>query len=111
MTSLNQHLIDRLSQIRHEPMGKAYLDGIEFTVGPRRSDRLYGLAEGDAILTPQSLADWLQIPVTTVRELCRKRAQARDRYPLPFFHVGKRVRFNKREVLTWLTKLEAARKN
>jgi excisionase family DNA binding protein len=30
---------------------------------------------------------------------------------MPYFKVGRRVRFNKSEVLTWLTKLEAARKN
>jgi predicted DNA-binding transcriptional regulator AlpA len=65
---------------------------------------------GDDILTPQALADWLQIPISTVRDLCRTRSQTRDQFPLPFLKIGKRTRFNRTEVLSWLSKLEAARK-
>jgi helix-turn-helix protein len=70
----------------------------------------FNMAPDDEILSPQQLSAWLQIPVSTVRELCRSRSQKRDgALALPCFHVGKRIRFNKTAVLTWLTKLEAQR--
>jgi excisionase family DNA binding protein len=64
---------------------------------------------GDELLTPQALAELLQIPVTSVRDLCRRRTQARDKFPLPYLRIGRRMRFNKREVYAWLGKLEGSR--
>ncbi|MBZ5572609.1 MAG: helix-turn-helix domain-containing protein [Acidobacteriia bacterium] len=109
---MNQHLLSRWSQIKAEPVGVSRADGFAPVV-LRREDVTgpTGLQEGDQILTPEGLSEWLQIPVSTVRDLCRKRSQKRDKHPLPFFHVGKRVRFNKTEVMQWLSKLEQARKS
>ena len=67
------------------------------------------MAPGDEILSPKQLGAWLEIPLSTIRDLCRTRSQKRDGHlALPFFRIGKRVRFNKTDVLLWLTKLEAA---
>jgi|SRR6516164_9054498 excisionase family DNA binding protein len=68
------------------------------------------LETNDEILTPAQLGDWLQLSESTIHELCRTRAQER-RNPMPFFKVGRAVRFNKTEVVKWLTNLEAESKN
>ncbi|MBZ5568079.1 MAG: helix-turn-helix domain-containing protein [Acidobacteriia bacterium] len=104
-----KRVIDRLEEIRQrEPAAVIRYTGPfppEIVTGPTMFE------QGDVILSPEGLAEWLQIPLSTVRDLCRARSQKRDRYPLPFFKLGKRVRFTKRQVLEWLSKLEQARKS
>lgn len=106
-----QSLLDRFQQIKKEVLSTGMVGTQKFNV--TRADLLgpTAMQASDEILSPQQLSAWLQVPVSTVRELCRTRAQKRDRYPLPYLKVGKRVRFNKTEVVSWLSKLEQARRN
>ena len=65
---------------------------------------------GDELLTPAQMGEWLQLSESTIHELCRTRAQQK-RNPLPFFKVGRAVRFNKTEIMKWLSQLEAEPSN
>jgi hypothetical protein len=54
------------------------------------------------LLTPQQLAQRLNVPCTWVREKTRKRARLRDENPLPTKRLGKYTRFSWPEVEAWL---------
>lgn len=50
------------------------------------------------ILTPQQLADRLQVSLTWVREKMRHRAK----HPLPAIRLGRYLRFNWADIEVWL---------
>lgn len=55
------------------------------------------ITPGD-ILTPQQLAERLQVPLSWIYEKSRRRQQQ----PLPTFRIGKYIRFSWAAVSTWL---------
>jgi len=54
------------------------------------------------ILTPQQVAERLQLPESWVYEQTRNRASIRIPDPLPHMKVGRYLRFNWSDVLAWL---------
>jgi excisionase family DNA binding protein len=59
------------------------------------------LVTPEPILTPQQVATRLQLPSSaTVYEMTRRRASGRR--PMPFFKVGKFLRFKWSEIERWL---------
>jgi hypothetical protein len=56
------------------------------------------------LLTPVELAAKLNVPQTWVREKTRKRAEERDKDPLPVVRLGKYVRFSWPAIEAWLTR-------
>jgi predicted DNA-binding transcriptional regulator AlpA len=61
------------------------------------------LDPGD-ILTPQQLADRLQVSKSWVFEQTRNRSKVRNKHPLPCLRLGKYLRFSWAAVSEWLTK-------
>lgn len=53
------------------------------------------------ILTPQQVAELLQVPVSWVYEKTTTRASVRDADPLPYRKIGRYLRFIKADVLAW----------
>ena len=53
------------------------------------------------ILTPQQVAELLQVPVSWVYEKTTTRASVRDSDPLPYRKIGRYLRFIKADVLAW----------
>jgi excisionase family DNA binding protein len=106
MNTLNQHLLNRLTQIRSEPLGKAYVGFREFTV-KRQPGAVYGFDAGDQLLDINEVAKRLGIPKGTVYELCRHRSRIHGN-ALPHFKVGRRLKFNWTTVIAWLDALEKA---
>ena len=60
------------------------------------------------LLTPDQLAEWLQVTRRSVYELCSTRARGQDKQttPLPHLKVAGKLRFNKAAVTVWLQALE-----
>ena len=56
----------------------------------------------EPILTPDQVAERLQIKRSTVYELTRRRSQRGSRRPLPVLRVGKYLRFRWSEIEQWL---------
>jgi len=54
------------------------------------------------ILTPQQVAERLQLPESWVYEQTRNRASVRIADPLPHMKVGRYLRFKWSDVLAWL---------
>src|SRR5262245_2178927 len=54
------------------------------------------------ILTPQQVAERLQLPESWVYEQTRNRASVRGADPLPYMKVGRYLRFKWSDVLAWL---------
>jgi excisionase family DNA binding protein len=54
------------------------------------------------ILTPQQVAERLQLPESWVYEQTRNRASVRVADPLPHMKVGRYLRFKWSDVLAWL---------
>jgi predicted DNA-binding transcriptional regulator AlpA len=54
------------------------------------------------ILTPEQLAQRLQVKRSWVYEQTRYRADVRNADPLPFLKLGLYLRFDWQDVLTWL---------
>jgi predicted DNA-binding transcriptional regulator AlpA len=54
------------------------------------------------ILTPKQLAERLQVKPSWVYEQTRYRADVRNADPLPFLKLGLYLRFDWKDVLTWL---------
>jgi len=50
------------------------------------------------LLTPQELAEWLQVPVSWVYDRTRKSGPEK----LPFYKIGKYLRFAEDEVIDYL---------
>ena len=58
------------------------------------------------LMTPQETADFLRIPLKSLRELTRNRTQVRSRSPLPCFKLHKKaIRFDKQAVVAWVNEL------
>lgn len=104
-TKTQQSLLNRWQEIAAEMRGYVGSTPVSSQpmILPKDQPTMY--MDGDEILTPEQLSEWLQIPVSTVRDLCRTRAQKRDRHPLPLHHIGKRVRFYRSEIVSWLSHL------
>jgi hypothetical protein len=54
------------------------------------------------ILTPERLAERLQVKPSWVYEQTRERNDVRNPDPLPFMKMGRYLRFDWRDVLGWL---------
>lgn len=67
--------------------------------------------EGDELLNLEELAQRLKISKTTAYGLTRKRAKVRSIQPLPYFKIGKELRFNWSAVVEWLNALEKGASN
>ena len=69
----------------------------------------------DELLTPQQLADRLQVKLSTVYELSRRRGRLRasrlpGREPMPCHKIGKFLRFSWQEIVSWMNRqMEAQR--
>ena len=61
-----------------------------------------GEGEPIAILTPQQLAERLQVKLSWVYEQTRTRSGVRNPDPLPHIKMGLYLRFDWRDVLAWL---------
>jgi len=73
---------------------------------------LYGeFRPDDELLTPEQLAERLQVKKSTIYEMTRHRGKVRagkrHHEPLPYRKVGKYVRFIWREVCDWIDKQKA----
>jgi excisionase family DNA binding protein len=60
------------------------------------------------ILTPEQLAQRLQVKPSWVYEQTRDRAGIRSNDPLPFIKMGRYLRFDWDDVLAWLTRHKKA---
>ncbi len=70
-------------------------------LGTVQAGQINRLELGD-ILTPQQLADLLQVSKSWVFEQTRQRAKVRNKNPLPCIRLGKYVRFSWSQVSQWL---------
>jgi predicted DNA-binding transcriptional regulator AlpA len=61
------------------------------------------------ILTPEQLAQRLQVKRSWVYEQTRYRADVRNADPLPFIKLGLYLRFDWKDVLLWLERQKHAR--
>jgi predicted DNA-binding transcriptional regulator AlpA len=61
------------------------------------------------ILTPEQLAQRLQVKRSWVYEQTRYRADARNADPLPFIKLGLYLRFDWKDVLAWLERQKHSR--
>lgn len=55
------------------------------------------------ILTPEQLAERLQVSKSWVFEQTRERAKVRNKTPLPCIRIGKYIRFSWSQVCRWMT--------
>jgi len=55
------------------------------------------------LLTPEQLAERLQVPKSWVFEQTRSRAKVRAKVPLPCLRLGRYLRFSWSAVSEWLT--------
>jgi hypothetical protein len=70
-----------------------------------------GKLEPSHILTPEQLAERLQVQVSFIYENTRARAGVRNADPLPFIRMGKYLRFYWPEVEKWLQRRQGGRAN
>jgi len=63
------------------------------------------------ILTPEQLAERLQVQVSFIYENTRKRASVRNSDPLPSIRMGKYLRFYWPEVEKWLERRQGGKNN
>jgi predicted DNA-binding transcriptional regulator AlpA len=59
------------------------------------------------ILTPEQLAQRLQVSKSWVFEQTRNRAKVRNKNPLPCIRLGKYIRFSWSQVCEWMSKSNA----
>ena len=64
--------------------------------------RMNDCLKPDDILTPEQLAERLQVSKTWVFEQTRQRAKVRNKHPLPCIRLGKYLRFSWLEVCRWM---------
>ena len=69
-----------------------------------------GQLDGKHILTPEQLAERLQVPVTWVYEQTRNRMSIRNADPVPNIRMGKYLRFYWPEVEKWLERRQGGQK-
>ena len=72
---------------------------------------LPGQAEMKHILTPQQLAERLQVKPSWVYEQTRSRSGVRNSDPLPYIKMGLYLRFDWRDVLAWLERQKTGEHN
>jgi excisionase family DNA binding protein len=70
-----------------------------------------GRLEPTHILTPEQLAERLQVQVSFIYENTRSRAGRRNADPLPFMRLGKYLRFYWPEVEKWLERRQGGHAN
>jgi hypothetical protein len=58
--------------------------------------------QGDDLMSPQEVADWLKVKPSWVKEQTRERAKVRSKNPMPFARVGKYARFSRMRIAEWL---------
>lgn len=58
----------------------------------------------DELLTPEQLAEKLQVKTSWVYENTRCRAEVRNADPLPYRRMGRYLRFSWQEVIDWLNR-------
>jgi predicted DNA-binding transcriptional regulator AlpA len=58
--------------------------------------------EASDILTPEQLAERLQVSPSWIFEQTRQRAKARNKNPLPCIRLGKYLRFSWVQVCEWM---------
>jgi hypothetical protein len=63
---------------------------------------LMGHLEPSDLLTPEQLAERLQVPKSWVFEQTRERAKVRNKSPLPCIRLGKYLRFSWIQVCEWM---------
>jgi hypothetical protein len=56
------------------------------------------------LLTPEQLAEKLNVPAGWIRERVRTRARVRDSDPLPCIRLGKYTRFRWSDIEAWLVR-------
>src|SRR5437016_13705587 len=57
---------------------------------------------GNDYMTPEDLACYLQTDVKSVRRQTETRAQQRATFPMPFFKVNGKLRFERKKIQEWL---------
>ena len=62
----------------------------------------------ETLLTPEQIAEVLQMKPASVYELTRERSQKKHPHPIPFLKVAGKVRFSRDAVQQWLLKLQGA---
>lgn len=63
----------------------------------------------DSLITIAELAAWLKISPRSARELCRDRARANQKIPIPVVRLSNRaVRFSREAIAAWLKQLQEA---
>lgn len=70
-----------------------------------------GRLEPSHLLTPEQLAERLQVQVSFIYENTRVRAGRRNDDPLPFIRMGKYLRFYWPEVEKWLQRRQGGQHN
>jgi hypothetical protein len=60
--------------------------------------------KAEDILTPEQLAERLQVKVSWVFEQTRERAKIRNKTPLPCIRLGKYLRFSWPQVCEWMSR-------
>lgn len=60
--------------------------------------------ENDNLLTPDEVADWLGVKVHTLAQWRTANRGRRQHILLPFFKVGRSIRYSRDDVNEWLTK-------
>jgi hypothetical protein len=58
-------------------------------------------------MTLDDLSAMLQMDKTALKDKTEARAQRTDKYPIPFFKVGRDTRFKRERIIEWLEKLQA----
>jgi predicted DNA-binding transcriptional regulator AlpA len=66
---------------------------------------------GNDIMTLGDLAAMLQMERSALRLKTEARAQRTDPNPIPFFKIGRSIRFSRPEVLAWLDREKEASRN
>ena|SRR5438309_2983012 len=57
---------------------------------------------GNDYMTPEDLACYLQTDVKSVRRQTETRAQQRAKFPMPFFKLNGKLRFERKKIQEWL---------
>jgi excisionase family DNA binding protein len=70
-----------------------------------KDGQFYGFAPADELLDITQLAERLQVPKSTIYELCRHRSRIKGTQ-LPAFKIGRRLKFRWSAVCDWISTLE-----
>src|SRR5882762_8442191 len=75
-------------------------------IGSERGELMETTLRADDILTPEQLAERLQVKKSWIFEQTRNRAKVRNARPLPCIRLGKYIRFSWIAVSEWLQSAE-----